>query len=262
MTADHDQHRPYEELAVRHVMGALDEGEAAAFRSHLLDCQDCRNRVGELRSIASDLAVVERDERRERAAQRVETKRRTEAHDDDVAVPPPAATRGSRTVLVVGAALIVLLSVWNFVLRGQNDGLRAAVVAEQRSAAIVNFGEPWRETARAAGVEGVARSEQGALAVMVRNTDDDAPYEIRLYDERGAVLLTDRVVSHNQQVRWFRSQVPPGVATAEVGLTRTTGRTIVFRAVGSVVASDRASGGTGAATGPASGGDDPGTSAQ
>ena len=59
--AEHDR---YERMAVGHVLGGLDEVDAAAFRAHLLECADCRKRVNELRGIASDLARTEREERR------------------------------------------------------------------------------------------------------------------------------------------------------------------------------------------------------
>lgn len=227
VTGDHDQHRPYEDLAVRHVMGSLDPGEAGTFRSHLLDCGDCRARVGELRAIASDLATVERDERRERAAQKVETRQR-EAEQE--VPPPPSPARTGRVVVVVGILLVIILSSWNFVLRGQNDALVAALEAEAGAAATINFGEPWDRTAQAAGVEGIARVEQGALAVMVRGTDDRATYEVTLYDAEGAALSTERVESRDQQVRYFTTAAPADAERVAVTLDRTTGETVVFRA--------------------------------
>ena len=64
------EHRRYEEMAVAHVLGGLTPAQGRTFRSHLLECADCRARVGELRAIAHELAGVERDEERERAALR------------------------------------------------------------------------------------------------------------------------------------------------------------------------------------------------
>ena len=93
--SDADRHRHYEELAVTHVLGGLSESDGRVFRSHLLDCPQCRARVGELRRIANDLADAERDERRMRAAKAVETKRRD---DDDEEVEPeePRSPRAHR----------------------------------------------------------------------------------------------------------------------------------------------------------------------
>lgn len=231
MSGAHEEHRPFEDFAVRHVMGSLDEVESGAFRSHLLDCLECRARVGELRSIASDLADVERTERRERAAQRVETKQReaetaegAEARD----APPP---RGGRVLVIVGVLLIVLMSIWNFVLRGQNEALRELVTAFASSAETINFGEPWLEEQTAIRHQGVARAMDGSLAVMVSGTDDDARYQITLYDADGQQLRrTEAVDSINGQIRWF-SPVPDAVARVDVTLDRTQGEPLIFRAV-------------------------------
>jgi hypothetical protein len=114
-----DGHRYYEGLAVAHVLGGLDDSEGQVFRSHLLECVDCRARVGELRAIAHDLADVERDERRMRAAQAIDTKRRG---DDDGTEEPdetPDVTRASRITVIVGLVLVIGLSLWNFTLRGE-----------------------------------------------------------------------------------------------------------------------------------------------
>ncbi len=114
-----DRHRYYEELAVSHVLGGLSESDGRVFRSHLLDCQHCRARVGELRRIANDLADVERDERRVRAAKAIETKRR-EDEDEVDADEPVTSTRGSRVAVFIGFLLLVGLASWNFLLRDEN----------------------------------------------------------------------------------------------------------------------------------------------
>ncbi len=230
MLGDNDGHRSYEDFAVRHVMGSLDESESSTFRSHLLDCAECRARVGELRSIASDLAEVERTERRERAARLVETKER-EADPDDDAGLLREPSRGTRILAVAGVVLIVLLSIWNFVLRGQNTSLDAFAGALQESAEVINFGDPWTTERIAAGVQGIARIEDGQLAVMVRGTDDDAEYEVALYDAEGALLRTYRTPSTDGQVRWFGGPLPAEAATVAVTLDRVNGETIIFRAV-------------------------------
>lgn len=132
MAGEADRHRYYEELAVSHVLGGLSESDGRVFRSHLMDCPDCRARVGELRRIATDLADVERDERRVRAAKAIETKRREddEEVEADEAVP---TTRGSRLVLLLGLAVLVGLTAWNFLLRDANrrlnDNVASATIA-------------------------------------------------------------------------------------------------------------------------------------
>jgi hypothetical protein len=129
--SDAERHRYYEELAVSHVLGGLSESDGRVFRSHLLDCQQCRARVGELRRIANDLADVERDERRVRAAKAIETKRR-EDEDEDEADEPLPPTRGSRIMLLVGLVALIGLLSWNILLRQnqaeQNERLDKATI--------------------------------------------------------------------------------------------------------------------------------------
>lgn len=114
-----DGHRYYEGLAVAHVLGGLDDAEGQVFRSHLLECADCRARVGELRAIAHDLADVERDERRMRAAQAIDTKRREGEDGAEQPEEVPEVTRASRITVIVGLVLVIGLSLWNFTLRGE-----------------------------------------------------------------------------------------------------------------------------------------------
>jgi anti-sigma factor RsiW len=112
-----NEHERYEELAVGHVLGGLAAPDAAAFRSHLLGCRDCRLRVAELRDIAADLAAAEREER---AHARVRTEVAERATEDD---PPPVPPRVSSRTLGLGLVLAVVvlgaLAFWNLHLRTQ-----------------------------------------------------------------------------------------------------------------------------------------------
>lgn len=230
MQGDHEEHRPYEDFAVRHVMGGLDDAEQGTFRSHLLDCTECRARVGELRSIASDLAEVERADRRERAAQRVETKER-EAEPPHHHRPEPPS-RGTRVLAVSGVLLLVMLSIWNFVLRGQNEELRGLAAAEVAAGETINFGDAWTQEVLRPGHEGIARVLDGRMAVMVRGTDDDATYRIDLVDDAGSVVESAAEASVGGQVRWFGGPLAADVSRVEVVLGRSGGaQTIVYRAV-------------------------------
>lgn len=231
MLGDSDEHRPYEDFAVRHVMGSLDEAESGTFRSHLLDCADCRARVGELRTIASDLVEVERSERRERAARQVETKEREDEPDDDLDDYSYGPSRGVKLLAVAGILLIVFLSVWNFVLRSHNSSLETMATDLLGSAQTVNFGEAWTTDVLAPGHEGVARAEDGELAVLVRGTDDDAAYTIKMYDSRGGLLTTSTVASSDDVLRWFGGPLRAEVTSVEVAQNRGSGDTIIFRAV-------------------------------
>lgn len=117
-----EAHERYEELAVGHVLGGLDAADAAAFRSHLLGCRDCRLRVAELRDIAADLAAAEREERAE-ARVRTEVARRVDVSEDEDAEPrgptTGLSTRALGVAAVLAAVLLGLLAFWNLHLRTQ-----------------------------------------------------------------------------------------------------------------------------------------------
>ncbi|MDP8971454.1 MAG: hypothetical protein M3N52_13335, partial [Actinomycetota bacterium] len=136
-------HRYFEGLAVSHVLGGLDESEGRIFRSHLLECAACRARVGELRAIAHELADVERDERRVRAAKAIETKRR-EADDDPAVDKPQPPPRATRIVALAGLMLIIALAVWSFTLRSAVSKLQNALDDRLEASAVMEFGTSWR----------------------------------------------------------------------------------------------------------------------
>lgn len=126
-------HEHYEELAVGHVLGGLDAAEAAEFRSHLLGCRHCRQRVAELRDIAAELAAAERDERRHVRVQ-TETERRTEPERRQA---PPSAGLTTRHVTLAAVVVLLLagaLAFWNLQLRTTVD--LYADVAEHRGDAL------------------------------------------------------------------------------------------------------------------------------
>lgn len=115
MPGEHDR---YEELAVAHVLGGLDEVAAADFRSHLLQCRRCRRQVAELQELAADLAAAEREER---AQLRVKTAVEGEEADDGPEAAAAADTDlpwgfgRTASALVAGVVLVVLaaLLIWN-----------------------------------------------------------------------------------------------------------------------------------------------------
>ena len=137
--SDHDQ---FEALAVRLVLGGLDPVDAAAFRSHLQSCNQCRSRVVELRGIAANLAEVEQDERAGHSL-RTELPPRTERVEDE----PLSATRDPQGVNprhVMVAALVVLVlaaatAFWNFHLR--TVVATAALAAEDREETLAGLAE-------------------------------------------------------------------------------------------------------------------------
>jgi hypothetical protein len=179
-----EEHRPFEDMAVAHVLGGLDSDQGRVFRSHLLECSDCRARVGELRAIASDLAGVERDERRERSLQAVETKRRAEDEEDaerDV-VRPAGPSRWLVVGLVVG--LLVTAS-YAFLLRGNATRLQQALDDRLEASAALEHGEDLEIAFRGAGISATARMNDGHVALLMEGMDDASPYGVYLVDDAG-----------------------------------------------------------------------------
>jgi anti-sigma factor RsiW len=147
-----DEHERYEALAVGHVLGGLDAADAAAFRSHLLGCRDCRSRVAELRDIAADLAAAERDERA-RSRVRTEVARRVDRDEDDGSggeegerdpSPPRIGIRHVTVAAIVVVVLAAAMAFWNLHLR--TTTATYAAVADQR-------GETLRELATGVPVD-------------------------------------------------------------------------------------------------------------
>lgn len=121
-----------------HVLGGLPEIEASEFRGHLAVCQQCRARVAELRSLASDMAAAEREER---ATLRIRTQtaaRRDEP--EDVQVDHRIPRRRLAVVGVVAALLLTGLSMWNAHLRAQNRLLRDTVTIQEQTISTLGTG--------------------------------------------------------------------------------------------------------------------------
>lgn len=155
--ADREHDERWDELALGHVLGGLADADASEFRGHLAGCGQCRARVAELRSMASDLAAAEREER---ATQRLRT--RTESRRD----PEPDTTRADdrpdlrRRALVAGVGVVLLLLVlalWNAHLRSQNATLREVASSHARTLTSLGAGTvvPAQTSGRVTGVVSV-----------------------------------------------------------------------------------------------------------
>jgi len=160
------------------VLGGLDESDGRVFRSHLLECADCRARVGELRAIAHELADVERDERRQRAAKAIETKRRETAEDDDEPGDAGRGQRAARILAVVGFALVVVLAAWNFTLRGTVARQEMAIADLQQASEILQLGEAAIVRTLVDGVEAQVKVRDGNLVLLADGLDDDELYGV------------------------------------------------------------------------------------
>ncbi|MGH8883679.1 MAG: hypothetical protein ACRDYX_00580 [Egibacteraceae bacterium] len=187
MTPGPDGHRYFEELAVTHVVGGLDDSEGQIFRAHLLECGECRAQVGELRSIAHDLADVERNERRVRAAKAVETKRR-EAAEEDLAVDEvPGSSRASRIAVVVGLVIVIVLSAWNFTLRGRVAELVEANGRAVQASGVLEFGQKWDVVGQDGGLQGTVKRLGDSLAILVVKAQTDRIYGVYIQTDKGVI---------------------------------------------------------------------------
>ena len=139
--AEHDR---YERMAVGHVLGGLDEVDAATFRAHLLQCGDCRRRVNELRDIASDLARTEREERRAAGSAAVEVDTETRAGDERPQAADVAPMRQwPWGVVVIGLVPLLVLGTlaWAVWQRAQTDLTAAVATSQQQVLDVLATGE-------------------------------------------------------------------------------------------------------------------------
>lgn len=192
MTQDREEyHHPFEEMAVAHVLGGLDETDGRLFRSHLLECSDCRARVGELRALAHDLADVDRDERRVRAAKALETKRR-ETEEDDEETPVPQRPVRARRVPTLGGviALVLVLGLvgWIYTLRGTVAAQETLVDNVQTAASVIQFGDEAEIVWKMDAVEATVSTRGGRLAVLLDGVPQEEGHVLSQLDADGAML--------------------------------------------------------------------------
>lgn len=225
MGTDADKHRYFEDMAVAHVLGGLDEADGQVFRSHLLQCPDCRAHVGELRALAHDLADVERDERRVRAAKSVETKRRQDGDgdgEDGTTAPPAPPARLLRLIALVAVLLLVGLAAWNLALRSTVASQQARVATVTDAAALLEFGEevPWISSSD--DLEVAVKTQDQRLVLLVvglpdavygiyqLNHDDEvvASQPVEVLGERLHYLVPLRDDAHQLVVTRARSGLP------------------------------------------------------
>ncbi len=217
-------------MAVAHVVGGLSLDEGRLFRSHLLECTACRARVGELRAIAHDLADVERDERRERAAKRTETKAR-ESDETEVAPPPVTHRLRTRTTLLVAAGLTLLmaLSSWNFLLRGRLQDVQAEAQRLRESATVLQRGQQWR-TVTTSGAEGEVRTREDELVIRVDGLAAEANYWLYVYDAQGEEIHVSAARTDDAVLYEYRRDLPTAdrveVVRAEAPTRPATGTTV------------------------------------
>lgn len=203
MGTERDAHRYYEGMAVAHVVGGLGEADGRVFRSHLLECSDCRARVGELRALAHDLADVERDERRVRSPAAVETKSHepVEAGEEDRGKteaprrsPPGLPGWMPRILAVLGLITLVGLAGWTFVLRATVANLESAVDDLTAASVLLQFGEKADVTTRHEDLEATVSTDGERLALLVDGLTTGERYQVFLTDEGGDVVDSDTPV--------------------------------------------------------------------
>lgn len=202
-----DDHLRYERLAVGHVLGGLDSVDAAAFRSHLLGCRECRMRVSELRGIASDLAAAERDERAIAGRLATEVQRQQQqAEGDDDAVATDLGPWRQWPWGVLGSALLVVgllvVLVWNLGLRQTNATLLAATEQRETVLRVLAEGE-LLETRVDIGTEGLVSVDGATLAFDLAEVRPLRPQEVLVVwqlDDDGVPLARSRPVTADQML--------------------------------------------------------------
>ncbi len=183
-----EAHQRYERLAVGHVVGGLDEVDAARFRSHLLSCADCRTRIAELREIASTLAATEREERSARAGSTEVATRADEAAPPRVVDVAPLRS-WPWAVVAIGLLPVLVLGAlaWALWIRTENQLLAGLAEAQQSALELLATGDGV-ELTTSAGVDGIAASDASLVAVVlngVQELDADEGLVLWLLDDAG-----------------------------------------------------------------------------
>lgn len=158
-----DPHARFEQLAVDHVLGGLEQIPAAEFRGHLVGCSACRAQVAELRELASHLEATEREQRRTNTKLEV-SRRPTEEAPPRTGRPTPT---WAQVVAAVGTVLLLAgVLFWNLHLR--TVSLAGEQLAQIKAAVLETLavGQPVPATF-ADGVDGVVVRDGATVALSV-----------------------------------------------------------------------------------------------
>jgi hypothetical protein len=166
-----EAHLRWDELAVGHVLGGLDQVDRALVREHLAGCPDCRSRVRDLRSVADDLAQAARDE----------PVKGVGPHED-----PDARSRrlvegaqGHRRTIVTLVALALGLVALLFVagVAGRDTELVAAARVREATLEALGSGTPAPITL-AGGVKGIVVASNDQVAWSLTDLPELGPDEV------------------------------------------------------------------------------------
>lgn len=175
-----DEHQRYERLAVGHVVGGLDEVDAARFRSHLVSCRDCRSRVAELRGIANDLVATEREERAARSTTgRTEVAERVEEEAPPTQRDVAPVTTWPWRVVAVGLVPLILLGglAWAVYVRAENELLSAALRTQGVALRVLAEGDTLEMDAEPL-VSGIAAATADRVVVDLADLPELDPDEV------------------------------------------------------------------------------------
>lgn len=172
-------HLRWDEMAVGHVLGGLDDVDRALFREHLTTCADCRSRVSELRAMASSIEAAASTSEHPPAAVSLQDV-------DEAAVPRRARVwRERRSAVVTLAAIAISLAaiMWLLAAVGRDSQLVSTARVREATLEALGRGTPAVATF-AEGVRGVVVASNSDIAWTLTGLPDLAD------DERIAVWFT------------------------------------------------------------------------
>lgn len=180
-SAGEGAHVRWDEMAVGHVLGGLDDVDRALFREHLASCADCRARVEELRDMAS-------------AIERVAATSDAPASPSEGTESDPETHRRRRQgawrerragVLTVAALAIALVGIlWILVAVGRDSELVTTARLREATLEALGSGTP-AATTLAEGVQGIVVASDTEIAWSLTGLPDLAD------DERIVIWFTD-----------------------------------------------------------------------
>ncbi|HEX9766938.1 MAG TPA: anti-sigma factor [Nitriliruptorales bacterium] len=169
----------WDEMAVGHVLGGLDDVDRARFREHLTGCADCRARVEELRDMAFAIERVAATQDRQASPPvepdpEVRRRRRQDAWRE----------RRAAFLTLVALAIALVGILWLLAAAGRDSELVTTARLREATLEALGSGTP-AATTMTGDVRGIVVSSEGEIAWSLTGLPDLAD------DERIVIWFTD-----------------------------------------------------------------------